>query len=58
MHIRLVAKKIKEQKIVPIVELRVLLNPKLQRILSLVADCDIQDCKICRGIKEKIGIKA
>lgn len=51
-----IAEKSQEDKIVNLVEMRVLLNPDLLRLLKAMSECSTVDCAICRKRKIETGI--
>lgn len=50
------AQQLKEKKIVNLLELKVLLNPRLQIIQEALNKCKDKNCAICKEIKEATGI--
>lgn len=50
------ASKEKAKKVVDLVELKVLLNPKLIELLKILNKCKVENCAMCREIKDSTGI--
>lgn len=45
-----------KQKVVSLVEFKILLNPRLAMLKELLDTCEIKNCSMCKEIKEITGI--